>query len=458
MLAVNEVSLDAVEDVEFDRAFEFLLKLVDLRKADELQPSAPATVYTTSVALYLLIYQRLNRNCTLEEAVKHLVESAHPLCPQNKRVRDKTLSRCTGAYSNARQRLTPETTEWLIDTVSKSIIETTTPTLNGRRIFLFDGTTVTLAPEPSLREAFPPASNQHGTGAWPVAHLAVAHELESGAAVRPEVGPMYGPEAISETELARACLTRLPENSVVLADANFGIFAMAQAIDQTGHSLLLRLTAQRFRAMVKKATLKSQHDGCTTWSLDWRPSSKDRQSHPELSAHCHLPVLLHEVPIHKDLTIWLVTTLPDSAQDCGTLYGRRGSVETDLSNLKIVLDLENIRATSVPMFHKELLTSMVAYNLVVQFRRIAAQEAKLPPRRLSFTKVWVTFRQYLLNAIELNPVQWRARFQRALTCAMRDKLPNRPGRNFKRCAYTRRPKSNHFEKRQTTPSSPTAEK
>ena len=55
MAAVNDVPLGADQDVEFDRAFELLLRLVDLRQADELQPSAPATVYTTSVALYLLI-------------------------------------------------------------------------------------------------------------------------------------------------------------------------------------------------------------------------------------------------------------------------------------------------------------------------------------------------------------------------------------------------------------------
>ena len=53
---------------------------------------------------------------------------------------------------------------------------------------------------------------------------------------------MYGPQAVSETELARACFARLPARSVVLADANFGIFSVAygaaQGAAQEGHSFL----------------------------------------------------------------------------------------------------------------------------------------------------------------------------------------------------------------------------
>ena len=466
MDAFSDVPVDTGCEAEFDRAFELLLKLVDLRRADEIMPLGSGAVYTASVVLWLLVYQRLKRSATLQTAVKHLVESAGELCADNKRIREQSLSSGTGAYSGGRQRLTMEVTEWFAREVSDSIIATAPLTVIGpaserRRVFVVDGTTITLAPEKALQAAFPPASNQHGEGVWPVALLVVAHELESGCATQPEVGAMYGSKAVSETELARACFARLPARSVVLADGNFGIFSVAyaaapcgaQGAAQVGHSFLLRLTEPRFHALRKRAVCVSAGDHAKTWSLAWTPSIKDRKTNPHLPADAVVEVLLHEVVVHENPTLWLVTNLAESAPTAAALYQRRGNVETDISNIKVVLDTENIRARSEAMFRKELLTSMVAYNLVVQFRRQAAELAQVPPKRLSFTGVWNTYRIFLMNKLSADPAQWRNDYRKALHYAMRDKLPLRPGRNYERAAYTKRNKSTPFKKR-TKPTKP----
>ncbi|MFO1064871.1 MAG: hypothetical protein U0892_13480 [Pirellulales bacterium] len=72
--------------------------------------------------------------------------------------------------------------------------------LLGHRAFIIDGTTITLAPTEELAKAFPPASNQHGESVWPVAQLLVAHELQTGCAVVPQIDPMYGPNNVSEAK------------------------------------------------------------------------------------------------------------------------------------------------------------------------------------------------------------------------------------------------------------------
>jgi hypothetical protein len=54
--------------------------------------------------------------------------------------------------------------------------------------------------------------------------LVLAHELASGAALRPEVGAMYGPAADSEVALAVRLIPRIPAKSVLMADRNFGVF------------------------------------------------------------------------------------------------------------------------------------------------------------------------------------------------------------------------------------------
>jgi hypothetical protein len=66
-----------------------------------------------------------------------------------------------------------------------------------------------LGNHPELVEHFPPATNQHGQSHWPVLLLVVVHELGSGLATRPHWGPMYGPNAVSETDLAQRALTQL---------------------------------------------------------------------------------------------------------------------------------------------------------------------------------------------------------------------------------------------------------
>ena len=75
--------------------------------------------------------------------------------------------------------------------------------------------------------------------------------------------------------------------------------------------------------------------------------------------------------------LFLVTSLPHSADALSDLYLKRGDIEIDISNLKVVLNTERQTARSVEMFPKELLTSLVAYNLVTQFRRQAAPTAPL---------------------------------------------------------------------------------
>ena len=438
---------DRFAGVDFDRAFEMLSRVFDLKRADEMFPVRGNAVYATSVVLWMLVYQRMSPDSTLEAAVKKLLETMPGLLPENKRVTKGALSDDSGAYSKARTRLPPRAAVWFAEQVSRSFIEASPPSYGDRRVFLVDGTTITLAPERALRRASPPASNQHGVGVWPVVLLVVAHELASGAALVPEIGAMYGPGAVSETALIRQSLRAMPPQSVVMADAGFGIFSVAHEAAAAGHSFLLRLTKQRFESLQRRATRLSGGDNWTTSALRWAPSPKDRKTHPDLPPEAVLEVRLHEVVINRELTLYLVSDLPDDVERLADLYLRRVDIEIDIRNLKVVLNAETIRARSVDTFLKELHASIVSYNLVVQFRRQAAEQAGLPPRRLSFKRLWTAFHTFLLPALHTDPAQWQCRYQKALKHAMKNKLPNRPGRSYERESYPRRTKSNQFKKR-----------
>src|SRR5262249_26339846 len=143
-----------------------------------------------------------------------------------------------------------------------------------------------------------------------------AHELASGLAALPEYGPMYGPQARSELSLAGGLLPRLPERSILLGDRNFGVFAFAWAAVEAGHDVLLRLSAPRFKALLKKA--KAVAEG--KWELTWRPSAWDRKSHPELPEGAEVKGWLHEVKVSEQLTLWLFTTLQATGAELAALY------------------------------------------------------------------------------------------------------------------------------------------
>ncbi len=203
-----------------------------------------------------------------------------------------------------------------------------------------------------------------------------------------------------------------------------------------------------FESLRKKATLVSQTDNSKTYSHTWIPTAKNRKTQPNLPAEATIEVTLHEVTVNDQLTLYLVTSLEHDASTLAALFKYRVEVEFDIRNLKVVMDTENIRAKKVDTFKKELYTSVVAYNLVGQFRRQAAQINNVAPRKMSFKRTWTTFQTFLLRHMHQTPEKWRQAFRTALHYATKDKLPNRPGRTAKREAYRKRPKDQQFKKRQ----------
>ena len=257
---------------------------------------------------------------------------------------------------------------------------------------------------------------------------------------------MYGENNTSEAEQAKIITQRIPRGSIVMADSGFGIFYVVYHVVHSGRPILFRMTKSRFKSLRRRATLIEDYEGQRTYQIRWTPSAKERRLHPELPEDAAVDVFLHEVPLEDGDTLYLVTTLPLSSDRAGEYYSRRYDVEHDIRDVKVTLETENIRAKSVQMVKKELLTSIVAYNLVVQFRRQAAKIANVLPRELSFTRVWGTFQSFLLTQPPCDAAQWQERFEEALNLAAKyGKLPNRSKpRNSPRRAHPRRPKSTKF--------------
>jgi hypothetical protein len=352
-------------------------------------------VYSDAVIIWLMVRQRLYRG-SMESAVLELLRSLpaefwpQPCKRLQARLEDSKamLSSNTGSYNQARQELPLSIVEHCGDRTFLQLMERFgRPATGAQDAFFLDGSSMRMPNSPQLRAQYPPTGNQKGQSHWPLLRIIVAHDLNTGLAMRPQWGPMNGDNAVSEQALLEQAIDRLPAGSLVLGDANFGVFSVAYAAAQRGHPVVLRLTAARARALAKEEL----RDGIDR-RIRWQPSRHDRDNHQELPADARLQgrLIVRQVhPSNGDLTFLLAvfTTLEEGADAVIELYGQRWNIETDLRSLKATLGLDQLGSTTPEMVAKEIDVAMIAYNLVRAVTSVAAQKTGLKPRQFSFTRV-----------------------------------------------------------------------
>ena len=380
--------------------------------------------------------QRLQGAVPLEAAVLELL-SGLPLSfwPRPcKRIRDwheraKAPSSNTGAYNQARLSLPLSVVQQSCDRMFDKLMAELGDSGSALRPFFLDGSSLRAAHSEALCQAYPPGSNQYREGHWPLLRMLVAHDLHTGLAMRPEWGPMYGPDAVSEQELLKRSLPRLPDGATVIGDANFGVFSVAWAAAQSGHPVLLRLTVQRAKRLAG-GPLRDDTDR----TVVWKPSREDRKNNPDLPAEASLQGRLIVQLVKPDngsesFLLALFTTLAEPWQQILALYGKRWHIETDLRTLKSTLKLDQLTCSTPEMVAKEIDTGIAAYNLVRAMTCLASQQSGIPPRGYSFTKVrriLEVFGPVLAAAPDTQTTQ--RIFDQMMRCIDQARLPRRKGK------------------------------
>jgi Transposase DDE domain len=402
------------------------------------------SLYSTLVVLWLLVVQRLHGGATLEAAVVELLQGLpEEFWPEPcKRLRDwreggKAPSSNTGAYNQARQGLPVEIVEKACDRIfeqlfaeSHSAEETDCPPA-----FLIDGSSIRTGHSAELAKSYPPAPNQFRESHWPLLKVVVAHDLQTGLAMRPQWGPMHGPAAVSEQALLEQAIDRLPEQATVIADANFGVFSVAYSATQRNHPVVLRMTLERAKR------LAGGQPG-NEWEREilWTPSRWERRRHTDLPADAGVKgrLLVRRVQPSNGKASFLLavfTTLPGAADSIFDTYGKRWTIETDIRTLKSSLRLDQLTSFTSDMVAKEIDMGIVAYNLVRALMALASQQSGIPPRGYRFTKVRLVLEAFgpaLANAPDAETAQ--RIFNQMMTCVQQSKHPQR---KRKRPSYPR---------------------
>lgn len=354
-------------------------------------------LFTPLITLWYLLSQRLGQTHTLSQVLADArFGGADALCPPGKRLSRQLKSLSTAAWSKARQRLPLTVLQRALAHSAKEIGSWATNTCwQGWQVLLLDGSTVRLRSVGDIPKHFPPHRNSHGVSYWCLMRVVVGFCLNTGLAVATSMSAC----AVGEQTLSLQLLAQLGPKTLIVADRNFGIFFLAQAVVDASAQLLVRLTESRARKMAREQGLPWRR------SLDrpfqWSPSSKDR-ANPD-SPHQTLEGRLLFVRItrrgFRSQTLFLFTTLTDtelySAQALLDLYGRRWQVELNLRFVKAQMELGVLECKSAAMAQKEWVAGLLAYNLIRSLMVATAAQAEISVWKLSFSRTRELLNQWI---------------------------------------------------------------
>jgi len=388
-------------------------------------------LFSDALTVWLGIRRRLGGCLSVEQTwLSCSADEVLRLSPESSRARRGVLSLHASGYDYARRRIPLP----LVMAASDMIFGEAQALLRSKpegNWYLIDGSSLTVARTASLAKAFPPASN-HGEIHWLNVKVAVAHDLYSGMSMRPEWGPMHGPDAVSEQAMAHKLIERLPPGCGVIADRNFGILQVAYALRD--RPMLIRLTDVRAKSLLKgKGPLEQDAD----MLYEWRPSAWERSHHKEFRDMV-VPgrIVVRHVfgPKGQKVRVCLFTNdLLSSPEELTLLYTKRWNVETDLRTLKQTLDLELVRAETPEMVAKELILGIAAYNIVRTIMAQAAELAGIEPRLISFARAKACIEIFAARG----PLTPESIQQMLVLIAGRKLTQRKHKRSFPRQVYTR---------------------
>jgi putative transposase len=313
----------------------------------------------------------------------------------------KPCSDNTGAYCRARAKLpVPVLQRLALDLADDGEDKLPSHWLwQDRHVHLVDGTTVSMPDTEENQAAYPqPPVQEPGLG-FPLARLVMLFSLASAMVQGMALGPYAGKET-GETALLRQLLERLVPGDIVLADRYYCSYFMIALLMEHGIDVVVRLHQCR-GADFRRGRRLGPGDHLVTWIRPERPDWMDQETFDRMPLSLQVRQLQVQVaqPGFRVDSLVVVTTLLDADRytkdDVAELYYRRWLAELDIRSIKITLGIDVLRCKTPAMVHREIWTSLLAYNLIRQSMLQAAFASELSPRQLSFTaalqKIAVSF-------------------------------------------------------------------
>ena len=343
----------------------------------------------------------------------------------------------TGAYCQARDRLPEDRLHTLASGMGSCLMEAerAEDRWHGRRVWIIDGSSVSMPDTPENQAAYPQPSAQAPGCGFPVLYLGVLISLASGALRDFATGAGSG----NELTLWRKLWGLLQPGDIALGDRLYCGYADLALLRERGVFVVVRLGKRK--TDFRKGVVFGVYDHLTSWTCPKKPSAwLDGKVLPESMPVRELRFRV-EVPGFRTETVTLATNLTDaelySKDELAELFFQRWDVELRLRDIKVMLGMDVLRTMTPERVRKELWMYLAGYNLIRTLMYNAARKAKASVARISFQGC----RQRLLALV--SHACPRSAFKRLYRRLMRDLAsdlnPDRPFRVEPR-AVKRRPK------------------
>jgi hypothetical protein len=398
-------------------------------------------IFSPLVTLWVFLGQILSADHSCRAAVSRLI--AHRLARGQ-----GPCSAETGAYCQARKRLPESFFSDVARQTGRALEENVDQRWlwKGRRVYVYDGSSVTMPDTPANQAAYPqPVAQKPGLG-FPLARIAAVFSLACGAVL--DVGICrYAGKGQSELGMLRTLLGLFRPGDVVLADRLMCAWTEMVMLKQRGVDCVCRFTSHR-KSDFRCGKRLGRGDHVVTWPRPPKPRTIDREAYEALPDSLTVRECRVQVgqPGFRIKTLILATTLLDADEfakaDLAQLYRARWHAELDLRSLKQTLQMDMLRCKTPELVRKELWAHILAYNLIRTIIAQAASKHGIEPRSISFKGAVQTLEAFqpAIDLLGEHDAAWRGAFYGQLLDAIASqRVADRPDRYEPR-RRKRRPK------------------
>src|SRR5262245_49796211 len=264
-------------------------------------------IFSPLVTLWVFLGQALSADLSCRAAVARLI--AHRLARGQ-----RPCSARTGAYCQARQRLPESFFAAVACSVGRALDARAERRWlwRGRRVYLFDGTTVTVPDTPANQAAYPQVYNQKPGLGFPISRFAAITSLACGAVVN--LGfCRYAGKGQGEVSLLRRLWDVLAPGDVLLADRLSANWATIHMLQGRGVELVSRLNKAHRTADFRRGRRLGACDHVVRWDKPTSIRSLDWQTYKALPASITVREARIRVrqPGFRTRSVVVVTTLLD---------------------------------------------------------------------------------------------------------------------------------------------------
>jgi hypothetical protein len=349
-------------------------------------------VLTPARTIQLMLLQVLHGNTAINH-LRHLSD----------------LNFTAGAYCQARQRLPLEILEKLRQQINAKLeSEDLKQGVSGPRIFLLDGSAVSMPDEEELQKEFPQPGRQRKGCGFPVAKVIALFHLGTGMLVDFVCRPLR----THDISCIEALHRYLAAGDILVADRAYCAYSHFISLIRLQVDAIIR----KHQRIITDFKLRREHQinggkygyiygvprsklikaiGKEDQIIQWfkpksKPKSITKEEYLALPDSITIRELRYEIvaPGFRSSEIVIFTTLVDEVQypsaKIAEIYGLRWEIETNFNHLKTTLKMDILKTKSVDNIQRELIAYCIIYNLVRLVMIEAAVKLNLPLKRISF--------------------------------------------------------------------------